>query len=197
MDLSASRRPSVHGRPPPVAMTSPRLSARSRTASLSSCRKCVSPLLAKISGMGRPAAATIISSVSTKQRPRRRARMRPTELLPAPMNPTRMTLSSIDLSYHRPAGRHLPADGHDGGGATVCAVTHPAAAALGEIVIDPRGHAHSHQERNALAGGHHTGSIQRHADRIARAELEESGLLGGVPAGIAGADAVRHLDIRG
>src|SRR5918996_4695632 len=44
--------------------------------------------------MGRPSRETMMSSVSTKQRPRRRARSRPQADFPAPMNPTRMTLSA-------------------------------------------------------------------------------------------------------
>jgi hypothetical protein len=87
--------PSRQGSPPPVAMTSPRLSASSRTASASAARKYSSPWVAKMVGIEEPSRATIMSSVSTKHRPRRRASNRPTEDFPAPMKPTRMTLSAM------------------------------------------------------------------------------------------------------
>src|SRR6266508_834424 len=94
-DRRAAGRPSRHGRPPPVAMMSPVLSASRPTASSSRRRKWASPLSAKISGMVRPSLAVIMSSVSTKQRPSRRARMRPTEDLPAPMKPTSTRVSVV------------------------------------------------------------------------------------------------------
>src|SRR5712691_749228 len=92
---SAAGRPSWHGSPPPVAMTSPLLGASSPTTSSSRRRKWASPFSAKISGIERPSVAVIRSSVSTKQRPSRRARMRPTEDFPPPMKPTSTTLSAV------------------------------------------------------------------------------------------------------
>ena len=53
-------------------------------------------------GMERPSRAVIIASVSTKQRPRRRASMRPTVDFPAPMKPTRMTFRGAGMAG--PAG---------------------------------------------------------------------------------------------
>src|SRR2546425_7663383 len=90
----ASMRPSRHGRPPPVAITSPDFSVSASSASVSSWRKRSSPSARKISGIERASRATIMSSVSTKQRPSRRASSRPTTDFPAPMKPTRMTLSA-------------------------------------------------------------------------------------------------------
>ena len=97
------RAPSRQGRPPPVAITSPRFRARSRSTSSSAARKYASPSAVKISGMERPSAAVIMSSVSTRHRPSRRARRRPTDDLPAPMNPTKTILPSMSdsLSIYR------------------------------------------------------------------------------------------------
>src|SRR6266545_1836991 len=114
-----------------------------------------------------------MSSVSTKQRPSRRARSRPTEDLPAPMKPTRITLSPMcppSLSPH-PVAR-LP-HGAGGGGPAIGAVAHPAAPALGEVVVDPRVGADADQPADALARRHEGRLVQPHADGIARAQAEE------------------------
>src|SRR5262245_23141883 len=55
----------------------------------------------KISGIDRPSRATIMSSVSTKQRPSRRATSRPQTDFPAPMNPTSITLSRRILASYQ------------------------------------------------------------------------------------------------
>src|SRR5262249_55751968 len=82
------------------------LSRNSSSISPSSSRKRSSPSRRKISGTERPWLATIMSSVSTKQRPRRRASKRPHTDLPAPMNPTstmlsRRTTSIVTLLFAR------------------------------------------------------------------------------------------------
>src|SRR5439155_18033142 len=74
--------------------TSPDFSLSASSASASSWRKRSSPSARKMSGIARPSRATIMSSVSTKQRPSRRARSRAIADFPAPMKPTRMTLSA-------------------------------------------------------------------------------------------------------
>ncbi len=65
--------------------------ASASTASASSWRKRASPCRAKISGIVQPSRLVIMSSVSTKHRPRRFASIRPQTDFPAPMNPTRIT----------------------------------------------------------------------------------------------------------
>src|SRR5574342_320470 len=198
MARRASTRPSRQGSPPPVAITSPRLSASSRTTSSSSARKCASPFSANISGIERPSAAAIMSSVSTKQRPSLMARMRPTEDLPAPMKPTRITLSAISPAIVSPRpGVALPANRGGGGGAAIRAVRQPAASALGKVVVRPRLGSDADQEGDALARRHHAGVVERHADEDTGAEAEERGLRGRVPPRVAWADAVRDLDTRG
>src|SRR3989454_6916796 len=188
---SASTRPSWQGSPPPVAMTSPRLRARSRTASSSRARKCGSPFAVKISGMGRPSLAVIMSSVSTKQRPSRLARSRPTEDLPAPMNPTRITLSLMPpaiVTLRLPDGLSVHRGG--GGSAAIVAVAHPAPPALREVVIHARLGPDAYQNRDALAGDHDAGVIEGHIDGQAGAEAKERDLLRGVPTRIAWADSI-------
>src|SRR5215470_2187521 len=136
--------------------------------------------------MDRPSWAMIMSSVSTKQSPRRRARMRPTEDFPAPMKPTRITLSDMTptIVSSAPAGA-LPAHGHRGGRSAIGTVTHPAAAALGEVVVHPRGRSHADEKGDALSRGHHARLVEGDADRLTRAEHEERRLLGGIPARVA------------
>src|SRR5262245_25585671 len=100
--------------------------------------------------MDRPSWAMIMSSVSTKQRPRRRARMRPTEDFPAPMKPTRITLSDMTPTIVSPASAGtLPAHSHRGGRPPIGAVAHPAAAALGEVMVHPRVRADAHEDGGA------------------------------------------------
>src|SRR5262245_18960086 len=160
-------RPSRHGVPPPVAITSPALSLRLSSVSASSWRNRASPASRKISGIERPSAAAIISSVSTKQRPRRRASRRPQTEFPAPMNPTRITLSRrIPASYQivlAPAVMWVGGGARRGGSAVdarasrraaVGALAHPAAGALAEVVIDLRVHARRGQERDGFHGRH-------------------------------------------
>src|SRR5262245_6049274 len=145
--------------------------------------------------MDRPSWAMIMSSVSTKQRPRRRARMRPTEDFPAPMKPTRITLSDMTPTIVSPAlAGTLPAHGDRGGRPPIGAAAHPAAAALGEVVVHPRGRPYSDEKGDALPRRHHARLVEDDADGLARAQREERRLLGGVPARVARADAVGHLD---
>src|SRR5262245_41948451 len=169
-------RPSRHGVPPPVAITSPDLSLRLSSVSASSWRNRASPASRKISGIERPSAAAIISSVSTKQRPRRRASKRPQTDFPAPMNPTRITLSCrIPASYQialAPAatwvGGERPGssavDAGTGRRATVGAIAHPAAGALTEVVIDLRARSRGGQERDGLHGRHEACLVEADAD---------------------------------
>ena len=74
-------RPSRHGVPPPVAMTSPDFSLRLSSASASSWRNRTPRPRGRSRGSSGPRAATIMSSVSTKQRPSRRASRRPHDRL--------------------------------------------------------------------------------------------------------------------
>src|SRR5262249_31099081 len=137
------------------------------SVSASSWRNRASPASRKISGIERPSAAAIISSVSTKQRPRRRASRRPQTDLPAPMNPTIITLSRrIPASYQialAPAVMWLddgapPAasavDARAGRRAAVRALAHPAAGALAEVVVDLRARSRGGQERDGFHGRH-------------------------------------------
>src|SRR5207247_4140767 len=153
--------------------------------------------------MDTPSFPTIISSVSTRQRPSRRARIRPTEDFPAPMKPTRITLSAMTgeilalsaaarLLTRGPgkATRSSPVHRERSRRAAIGAVAHPAATALGEVVVHAGFGAEPHQEGDALGRGHEAGVVERHCDRPARAEPEERRLLGGVPPRVAGTDAV-------
>src|SRR5262249_50027612 len=151
--------------------------------------------LVKISGMDRSSWAVIMSSVSTKQRPRRRARMRPTEDLPAPMKPTRITLSDIAPTIVSPAAAGaLSAHGDQASARPIGALAHPAASGLGEVVVHAHGGSHADQEGDALGRRHHARGVEGDPDRLARAQREEGRLLGSVPARIARADTVGHLD---
>src|SRR5215471_4655441 len=123
--------------------------------------------------MDRPSWAVIMSSVSTKQRPRRRARMRPTEDLPAPMKPTRITLSDIAPTILSPAAAAaLPAHGDQGGHPPIGALAHPAASALGEVVVHAHGWSHADQEGDTLGRRHHARGIEGDPDRLTRAQRE-------------------------
>src|SRR5262245_51467121 len=144
-----------------------------------------------------PSFATIMSSVSTKHRPRRRATIRPTEDLPAPMKPTRITLFDIGreiVAFSEPAGTVAapvsPVHRVVGRRAPVGTVSHPAAPALGEIVIHARLGPDTDHEGDGLGGGHEARLVERHADRIARAEPKQRRLLGRIPAGVTWADPV-------
>src|SRR5690606_12908817 len=100
--------------PPPVAMTWPLRRVTARMASASRARKPVSPSRAKISGMGMPAASSTTASTSTKGRPSRAASRRPTVVLPAPMNPMRITLSATREGFYAPG--LIPAQRHESQG---------------------------------------------------------------------------------
>src|SRR5439155_8596097 len=166
------------------------------------------PCWRKISGIGFASRATILSSVSTKQRPRRRASSRPTDDFPAPMKPTRITLSAgIPPSYQiarfrdpragwraHPDPRGLPVHGMTGGDAAVGAVAHPAARALAEVVVHARGRTRAGQERDGLHGCHEAGRVQADGDRVGRAQPEQLALLGHVPVAVARADPVGDLE---
>src|SRR6266436_8168209 len=178
----SSIRPSRHGSPPPVAMISPDFS-------LSASR------------------ATIMSSVSTRQRPRRRASSRPQTDLPAPMNPTSTMLSRRILRIvsdraprdGRPGGtpHGLSVHGLAGGPAAVRAVGHPAPRALAEVVVDPRSGAGGGDQGNGLHGGHEAGRVEADTDRVARTHAEQQLLLGHVPAPVAGAHPIRDRQAEG
>src|SRR3990172_5113158 len=75
--------------PPPVAITRSGTDTASRIAFRSLSRNACSPSVEKISGIRLPVSASIRSSTSTNSAPRRLATSFPTELFPAPMNPTR------------------------------------------------------------------------------------------------------------
>ena len=81
--------------PPPAAMTCPPSRQIRRTASASRRRKPLSPSAAKMSGIDMPARASMTASTSTNGRDKRAASRCPTVVLPAPMKPMSVTLSSI------------------------------------------------------------------------------------------------------
>src|SRR3972149_3737398 len=87
--LSRRRFSASRNAPPPVAITRPGTDTASRIAFRSLSRNACSPSVEKISGIRLPVSASIRSSTSTNSAPRRRATSFPTELFPAPMNPTR------------------------------------------------------------------------------------------------------------
>ena len=88
-----------------------------------------------------------------------------------------------------PAYHHTPSPGcrtvRGGGRPAIGAVAHPAAAALGEVVVHPRLGADAHQPADALARRHEARLVQAHADGLARAQAEERRLLRGVPSRVA------------
>src|SRR5262249_52707596 len=180
-------RPSRHGMPPPVAITSPDLSLRLSSVSASSWRNRASPAARKISGIERPSAAVIMSSVSTKQRPRRRASKSPHTGLPAPLYPPQHPRIVSDRLH---TGGELDSAVHGSGrrGPAVGAVAHPAPGALAEIVVDPGPRAGGGQQGDRLHRRHEAGLVEPDADRIAGADGEERLLFGDVPMAVPGAD---------
>src|SRR3990172_6128731 len=88
--------------------------------------------------------------------------------------------------------KSLRMKGRDRAGPAICTVRHPAAAALGEVVVHPRLTADPHQEARALQRRHELGIVERDAGLLSRAEAEERLLLHHVPPRVPGAPPVRH-----
>ena len=95
-ERSASLMPGDVRMPPPVATTAPASGSHSSTQRRSSARNAASPSSAKMSLIFRRTRFSISLSVSTKGRFRRRARRRPTEDFPVPMNPVRIRFGCVD-----------------------------------------------------------------------------------------------------
>src|SRR5215467_1574119 len=103
--------------------------------------------------MDRLSWAVIMSSASTK--------------------PTRITLSDIAPTIvSSAAAGALPAHGDQGGRPPIGTLAHPAASALGEVVVDAYGRSHADQEGDALGRRHHARGIEGDPDRLTRAQRE-------------------------
>src|SRR6476659_120126 len=91
--------------PPPVARTWGPPSSRRRMTRASPARNSASPRTASISLIVMPAAFSISTSASTNGMPRRSARRRPIEDLPAPIMPTSVTVRGPSAATIAASGR--------------------------------------------------------------------------------------------